>query len=79
MKYVLLLLVIAAVLWLLRGRSRSAGPAAAPPPDANAQEEMLACGYCGVHLPRSEALAGPGGVFCSEAHRRAQALRESPP
>jgi uncharacterized protein len=32
---------------------------------------MLACGLCGLHLPRDEALPGRGGVFCGEAHRRA--------
>lgn len=69
MKYLILVAVIVAVLWLarssrnrLRGTSR---PAAPPPPS----EEMVACTQCGVHLPRSEALPGRGGVFCSEAHR----------
>ena len=32
---------------------------------------MIACTYCGVHLPRDEALPGRGGVFCGDAHRTA--------
>ena len=32
---------------------------------------MIACAYCGVHLPRDEALPGRGGVFCGDAHRAA--------
>ena len=32
---------------------------------------MIACAYCGVHLPRDEALPGRGGVFCGDAHRLA--------
>jgi uncharacterized protein len=36
-----------------------------------AQEEMVACSHCGLHLPRGEALPAAGGHFCSEAHRAA--------
>jgi uncharacterized protein len=69
MKFVVLLVVVVAVLWLARSARRQARPTdagdAAPP----AQEAMVVCGQCGVHLPRSEALPGRGGLFCSEAHR----------
>jgi uncharacterized protein len=27
------------------------------------------CAHCGVHLPRSEALPGRGGLFCGPSHR----------
>lgn len=74
MKLIVLLLVVVGVLWLaratqrrVRGRGADAAPPAAPPQ----QEDMLACSECGVHLPRSEALPGRGGVFCCEAHRSA--------
>jgi uncharacterized protein len=42
-------------------------------PAANARTavtEMVACEVCGVHLPKSEALIGSRGIYCSEAHRR---------
>ena len=69
MKYLLFLVVVFVLLWLLRGAtSRRRGGAARPPP---APQEMIACAYCGVHLPRDEALPGRGGVFCGDAHRAA--------
>lgn len=73
MKYLLLLLVIAGVLWWTRSRSRSIGrePPAAPP----ALQSMVPCAYCGVHLPRAEAVPGALGLYCSEAHRRARGDR----
>ncbi len=69
MKFVLLVLVVLAVLWLARGGKRrvSQSDPARPPPIP--QEEMVACSQCGLHLPRGDALPGRGGVFCSEAHR----------
>ena len=69
MKILLFLAVVFVLLWLLRGAtSRRRGGAARPPP---APQEMIACAYCGVHLPRDEALPGRGGVFCGDAHRTA--------
>jgi uncharacterized protein len=70
MKYVLILLIVLAIVWLARSSRRvpppgTSGPVAPPPQ----QQPMLACAQCGVHLPRDEALPGRGGVFCSEAHR----------
>jgi uncharacterized protein len=72
MKYLVLILVVVGVLWLVklgtttaRGSRRSAPSAARPP----AIEDMVSCSRCGVHLPRSEALPGRGGLFCGEAHR----------
>ena len=69
MKLIVLLAVVLAVVWLARSarrRARGRDEPAAPPP---AQEAMVACPHCGVHLPRSEALPGRGGLFCCEAHR----------
>ncbi|WKB52015.1 PP0621 family protein [Eleftheria terrae] len=74
MKYLVLILVIVLVLGFMRAqrparpdsdKRRPAGPAPSLP------REMVACRHCGVHLPRDEALPGPGGPYCSEAHRRA--------
>ncbi len=68
MKYVVLVLVIAAVLWWARSRSRTATrkPNAAPP----ALQAMVPCTHCGVHLPRAEAVPGVLGLYCSDEHRR---------
>jgi uncharacterized protein len=72
MKYLILIAVVLGVLWLMRSLRK---PSASAPPQKPAtpaqQEEMVTCVQCGVHLPRSEALPGRGGVFCGEAHRTA--------
>lgn len=78
MKYLVLILVIVVVVLIAkgaRGRVGTRRPADAPSARPTADpalgdgEVMLACTHCGLHLPRSEALPGRGGVFCSEAHR----------
>lgn len=73
MKFLVLLVVVFIVLWAARSlqqRLTRAAPRAQSPP-AVGHEDLPACAHCGVYLPRSEALAGPDGVFCSEAHRSA--------
>lgn len=74
MKYILLLVVVLGTVWLMRTLRKPKlppQPDATPPPAAAPAlpEDMVSCAQCGVHLPRSEALPGRGGVFCSEAHR----------
>lgn len=83
-KYLLIIGIALGVYWLWRqGRmaeSQEARPAPAAPPAATRTssvkppQDMVACAQCGLHLPRSEALAdGPGGsepFYCSAAHRQ---------
>ncbi|HTJ07907.1 MAG TPA: PP0621 family protein [Caldimonas sp.] len=70
MKIVLFVIAVVALLWLLRGTTtrrrqhRETAQSQSPQP-------MIACAYCGVHLPRDEALPGRGGAFCGDAHRAA--------
>ena len=71
MKYLVLLLVIVAVLWLARSRPRAARPDRAAKPDRGAPQSMTECTHCGVHLPRAEAVTGLHGLYCSDAHRLA--------
>jgi uncharacterized protein len=75
MKFVLFLVLVVVVVWMVRGalRRRVDPPQGANPVDkpVGLPEDMVACAQCGVHLPRSEALPGRGGVFCGEAHRQA--------
>ncbi|HEY2559756.1 MAG TPA: PP0621 family protein [Caldimonas sp.] len=70
MKIVIFLIAVVVLLWLLRGTTMRRGPGGgkAMPPTA---QPMIACAYCGVHLPRDEALPGRGGAFCGDAHRAA--------
>ena len=73
MKYLLLLLAAAlAVVWFLRKSQRVRGGGAAAPREV---ERMVACGYCRVHLPLSEAVRTPRGYFCSPEHAAGQGAK----
>jgi uncharacterized protein len=83
---ILIVIVLAVIVWLQRlkqnlGRhrsDRSASDGSAFPNGAESTaatssqvEAMVACAYCGMHFPASEALADASGtVFCSAEHRR---------
>ena len=72
MKYLLLIVIVLAVLFIARAaRQRVADkpPPRAPDPATEDEPMLLACAQCGTHLPRGESLPGRGGVFCDEAHR----------
>lgn len=86
MKYLLLILIVGLVFFVLglkRARPaasqkpapRPAPPAPSTPPGA---QDIVACAECGLHVPRSEALPGRGGHFCSAAHRSAFEARQAP-
>ncbi len=74
MKY-LLFAVLAYVAWRWYTAQRAKDEPAAQAPPAPAQpevatEKMVSCAHCGIHLPQSEALAGPGSLhFCGDEHR----------
>jgi uncharacterized protein len=80
MKFLLILVLVLVVLWLWRNSRRADRDADAQSASSKAAQrprqpqisatEVVACAVCQVHLPRSEALAGPGGVYCSAAHRQ---------
>lgn len=65
-KILLFALVVVAVLLLMRGFGRRRPPAGG---GAAADEPMVRCAHCGVHLPKGESFALDGRFFCSEQHR----------
>jgi uncharacterized protein len=69
-KVLIIALAVALLLWLLFGRARRHDK---PPRGTRhgGAEEMVSCAHCGVHLPRSEALAARSLHYCSAAHRDA--------
>ncbi len=78
MKYLVLIAVVVVVYMLWRSQrrqekaERQQRAAAAPPPAAPAAlpQDMVRCDVCALHLPRSEALAGPDGrLYCCPEHR----------
>jgi uncharacterized protein len=79
MRFLLQLLLGVAVIWLLRkwllSAARARRPDAQPKavrPDTPVQVKgLVACSYCGVHLPEAESSRLGEWVFCSLAHRDA--------
>jgi len=80
MKFVLVILVVLAGVWLWRRNraedARDEAEAAAraqkpkPPPAVQAPAEMVSCRHCGLHLPAADAVAGSQGPYCSQDHLR---------
>jgi uncharacterized protein len=73
LKVLIIALAIGLLLWLLLGRSarRRKPPDAGQRNGQGSAEEMVSCAHCGVHLPRSDALAARSLHYCSPAHRDA--------
>jgi uncharacterized protein len=73
LKVLIIAAAIGLLLWLLFGRAnRHGSPPRSGRRDARGSaEEMVSCAHCGVHLPRSEALAARSLHYCSAAHRDA--------
>ena len=74
MKYLIVLAVVLVGIWFWRNNRRAElrdKPAARPrAPGLPEPTEIVACSVCEVHLPRTDALIGGQGVYCSDAHRR---------
>ena len=76
-RVLLLAIAVLVLVWLLRralaARKPGRGPGRPGAPGVPAAE-LVACAHCGVHLPKNEAIEGPGSVpqryFCSEEHLR---------
>jgi uncharacterized protein len=77
-RVLLVMIAVIVLFWLVRralsGRKPSQPPAQ---PTDSPGPDLVACAHCGVHLPRTEALARPpeaesGKVrfFCSDDHLR---------
>jgi len=74
MKYLLVMALVLVAFWIWRNNRETGKSAGSPRPPVPQREptvtEMVACDVCHVHLPRSEALIGDRGIYCSDAHRR---------
>jgi uncharacterized protein len=76
MKYLLVIALVLVAFWIWRrnreAERHDAAPARSPAPQktGSAITEIVACEVCGVHLPKTEALIGNKGVYCSDAHWR---------
>jgi uncharacterized protein len=78
MKYLIWLVIVVAGIWWIRQQRKTPGNQAHPNPEAaepgadSGPQVMTPCVHCGAHLPKSEAVQGAQGEYCSEAHRLRQ-------
>jgi uncharacterized protein len=75
MKYLVLLVIAVAVFLIWRNNRAQARSIKTPRGSANSAsgqpQDMIACALCDVHVPRTDALPGPGGkLYCSADHRQ---------
>ena len=68
MKLLVVLLVLLFGVWLWRSRRIADKPAA--PPRPKELPSMVTCQVCGLHLPQSEAVQTPRGVYCGLPHQQ---------
>ncbi|MFJ5381507.1 PP0621 family protein [Cupriavidus sp. CER94] len=73
----ILLAVVLGVLWWLRqrasarqasGAARRDAAAGREPASPEATQPMVQCAQCGVHLPRTDAIAWQGQHYCRRSH-----------
>lgn len=80
MKYLLVLLVVMVGVWVWRANRseeraerRAAKQAAQRARDragrGQVAVDMVGCDRCGLHFPRSDAIAGRKGMYCCAQHR----------
>ncbi|MCX7892383.1 MAG: PP0621 family protein [Burkholderiales bacterium] len=72
-RLVLIVLIVLAVIFLVRGfgRRRGGGAGAAQTPARG--ERMVQCAHCGVFVPEAGAVESGGRHYCSDEHRRLSA------
>ena len=81
MKYLIIIALALAVFWIWRHNRQAekdatrAPPRRSPSSKGGSVTEMVACDLCHMHLPKSEALIGSEGIYCSDAHRREAGAR----
>jgi uncharacterized protein len=65
-----LLIALVVIYWVIRAHQRRSRRGSGGSGDRGAEEDMVRCAHCGLHLPRSESL-GSGQIFyCTPEHRR---------
>ena len=69
-KLILLLLAFAVAYWIIKFYKKKARQSRGTAPQSTANEDMVRCAQCGVHLPRSEGLLSGQLFYCSADHRR---------
>jgi len=67
LRIIILLIGVWLVLQIIK---RALGTRRTPPPGKPSIAKMVACAYCGVHVPETEAIRNGEKMYCCEEHRR---------
>lgn len=71
MKYLLVLGVLGVALWLWRhNRQDEVSSHTRPTQRPQKPGNMVACQYCGTHLPETDAVRGLKGYYCDPRHQQ---------
>jgi uncharacterized protein len=62
------LLFIVAIIAIVYQLTRSFRAGRVTKHEHGPEEDMVRCTYCGVHLPKNEALMVDGHYYCNETH-----------
>ncbi len=69
-RFFILSILIFLVIYLLKRKWQSPQQKTSETPPAN--EKIVKCAHCGVHVPISEAITVHDQFYCSEAHKPPQ-------
>ena len=70
MKFFLVLAVVLFGVWLFRSGRQDKVTRQNPPPNPPDPQEMVSCQLCAVHVPKTDAVPGRNGLYCSTEHRQ---------
>jgi hypothetical protein len=73
-----LLILIAVFVFVLLIRTLLARPTATTRSKPSNGETIVPCRYCGLHIPKSEAVFSEPGYFCSAAHQHQWLQKQNP-
>jgi uncharacterized protein len=69
MKYLLILVILMAAIFIWRNNRKTAATLRKADEARSKTVDMLPCRWCSVHFPALEAERGKHGSYCSVAHR----------
>ena len=67
-RFLLLVVAIVAIGFIVRFFSRSAKNIGAKQQQKIKTDNMVACQYCGLHIPKKEAIESGGAYYCCKEH-----------
>jgi len=70
MKFLLILAVVVFGVWLFRSGRQDKVTRQNPPTNPPGPQEMVSCQLCAVHVPKTDAVPGRNGLYCSAEHRQ---------